>query len=82
MYKVKKTSEGSLHSRGYSFKKAEWYDVSKEMFDYLKRVFPNDFEFEQKTKENKINTIVEKEAEKEAKTTSKGRKRAAKTKDS
>ena len=59
MFKVIRTSEGTLTSKGMEFTFNEAKEVSKELFEYLKKTFPNDFKFEN-VKEKKVVEKTEK----------------------
>ena len=54
-YKVMRTSEGTLNSKGKEFINGKSMVVTKELYNYLKKTFPNDFKFEE-TKEKAVKT--------------------------
>jgi len=52
MYKVKRKSEGNLTSQGITFEFGKEVVVTKLVYDYLKKTFPNDFEFVEEKEKN------------------------------
>ena len=61
MYKVKKKGKGSFTSKGVVFYGDAWKEVSKEVFDYLKKYFKDIFDFESTTrKQVNKDEVVEK----------------------
>jgi len=80
MYRVTRKAVGTLFTQGIEFVQDKEVTVSKQVFDYLQKTFPNDFVFEGKKEKT-----VKKEATGETKTREKvvGRKpRGANKKDS
>lgn len=44
-YKVQLKRHGSLYTQGHKFPYNQIIEVKKELFDYLKKTFSNDFNF-------------------------------------
>ena len=64
MYKVVKKTNGNLTSNGKTFEFGKSIEVTKQVFEYLKNTFPNDFEFDE----------VKEKVDKKPKTTRKSKK--------
>jgi len=59
MFKVKKKTNGRMFSKGITFEFDKEVVVSKEIYDYLKKTFPDEFEFiaeKEKVVEQKVET--------------------------
>jgi len=65
--RVKRIAEGALHSRGKVFNNGEWVKVDQATFNYLKRTYPDSFEFDEENKQKVVAPDVKKDVEKETK---------------
>lgn len=69
--KVTKITDGSLSTQELTFIKGKEVEVTKKVFDYIKKTFPKHFKFEEDVKPEP--TVIKKDDKEEVKPT-RGRK--------
>ena len=64
MFYVEKKTEGQMITKGKVFRFKSKVRVTKEMFEYLKKTFPNMFKFEEEKEKEVVMKTTKKDEEK------------------